>query len=73
MYVSDVFRLAETNIFNRAGDRQGYQNTAVIISDRYPNEPSTLQKVIVAIHSNSIRIFVHGVTDRVDETTLGRL
>lgn len=71
--MTDALHLARTEVFNTTGDRSGFPNTAVIITDGYPTQPSTLQPEIDQAQNSGIRILALGVTKKVDESTLYRL
>lgn len=65
--------VVNTQVFNMASDRPGAPNTAIIITDGKPTDPSTVQGAIDAVHANNIRTLVVGVTSQVDDQTLKRL
>lgn len=65
--------LMRTQCFNIEGDRPNARNTAVIITDGNPTDPSAVPSEIAAVHESGIATYVVGVSDLVDEATLKNL
>ena len=62
--------MMRTQVFSVDGDRPFVNNTAIIITDGLPTDPSSVPSEINAVHSQGITTYAVGVTDLVNEQTL---
>lgn len=63
-------RVMRTQVFNVEGDRPFVNNTAIIITDGLPTDPSAVPPEINAAHAQGITTYAIGVTNVVNEDTL---
>jgi len=65
--------MMRTQVFSADGDRPFVNNTAIIITDGLPTDPSAVPSEISAVHSQGITTYAIGVTSLVNEQTLQQL
>src|SRR6218665_3218513 len=62
--------MMRTQVFSVNGDRSFVNNTAIVITDGQPTDPSAVPPEINAVHSQGITTYAIGVTNLVNEQTL---